>query len=169
MARIDLIGEDVEPDAEARSVAEELIRTRGEVSRPFQILLHAPTLAERVGELGHRVRTGSSLGDADRELVTLATGSAVGCDFIWQDHVEPARASGLSDETLDGLRRRRSLGARETTLVAFVDELCRSGAVSGPTFEAAGRLLDTRELVELSTTVGYYTMLARVMGAFEAC
>jgi hypothetical protein len=30
-------------------------------------------------------------------------------------------------------------------------------------------LLGTRGVVELAVTVGYYTMLARVMGAFEAC
>lgn len=169
MARIDLITRDAEPGPEARAVAEELVRTRGEVSRPFQILLHAPALAARVGDLGHLVRTGSTLSDADRELLTLATASAVGCDFVWEDHVEAARAASLSDETLARIRSRHPLGARGATLVAFVDELCGTGAVSTPTFEAARALLGTRGLVEATATVGYYTMLARIMGAFAAC
>jgi 4-carboxymuconolactone decarboxylase len=169
MARIDLITRDVAAGPEARAVSDELVRTRGEVSRPFQILLHAPALAARVGDLGHLVRTGSTLSEGDRELVTLATASAVGCDFIWEDHVEAARAAGVSDETLAALRSRRPVGGRGATLVAFVDELCGTETVSTPTFEAARTLLDTRGLVEATATVGYYTMLARVMGAFAAC
>jgi 4-carboxymuconolactone decarboxylase len=169
MARIDLITRDAEPGPEARAVAEELVRTRGEVSRPFQILLHAPALAARVGDLGHLVRTGSTLSDADRELLTLATASAVGCDFVWDDHAEAARAAGLSEETLAELRSGRPIVGRWATLAAFVDELCRTGTVSTPTFEAARTLLGTRGLVEATATVGYYTMLARILGAFAAC
>ena len=45
--------------------------------RPFEVLLHSPSMAEAVAELGHVVRFGSHLADADRELVTLATGRAL--------------------------------------------------------------------------------------------
>lgn len=170
MSRIDLITAPTELPAGTRAVAERIVETRGEVSRPFQVLLHAPALAERVAELGHVVRSGSTLADADRELATLATGVAVGCGFVWTSHLESAATAGLSGQTIEALRGDRAgLGPREMTIAAFVEELCAEGTVSADSFAAAHELLGTPGLVELATTVGYYTMLARVMAAFDAC
>jgi 4-carboxymuconolactone decarboxylase len=170
MARIELItgGTDLIP--EARAVANRIVETRGEVTRPFQILLHSPSVAGPVAELGHVVRSGSSLADPDRELATLATGSAVRCDFVWTSHLAAASAAGIPADTIARLRQdRTSLGTREVAIVAFVDELCATNSVSPATFDRARDLLGVRGVVELALTVGYYTMLARVMGAFEAC
>ena len=170
MARIELITADTELTADAGSVAERIVETRGEITRPFQVILHSPWLAERVAELGHLVRSGSSLSDGDRELATLATGSATGCRFVWTSHLEAASAAGLSAETVASLGGDRvSLAPREATIVAFVDELSSTGKVSAETYAAAHDVLGTRAVVELALMVGYYTMLARVMGAVEAC
>ena len=170
MARIGLIASREELSGQARAVADRIVETRGEVTRPFQILLYAPAIAGLVAELGQHLRAGSGLEDADRELATLATGRALGCDFVWTSHLRSAETAGVSDRTIGALREGGSqTERREATLVAFVEELCADGAVSATTYAAAHGLLGTRGLVELATTVGYYTMLARVMGAFEAC
>jgi 4-carboxymuconolactone decarboxylase len=170
MPRIDLIDGDADVSADARAVVDRLVETRGEVSRPFQLLLHSPALAGHAAELGHAVRTGSALSDADRELATLATGIAVDCEFVWASHRSSAAAAGIAEETLDGLRSGRpSSDPRQTALMSFVDELCGTGTVSSATFGAARTLLGDRGVVDLSLTVGYYTMLARVMGALDAC
>jgi AhpD family alkylhydroperoxidase len=155
---------------DARAALDRIVESRGEFSRPFQLLLHSPGLAERVAELGHLVRFGSSLRDRDRELVTLATGRALGCAFVWESHIDAAAAAGVSAETIEILERDpASLGTRERVLVSFVDELCRSSTVSEETFDAVRALLEPPEIVELATTVGYYTMLVFVMGACDAC
>ena len=170
MTRIELITGDTELPADVRAVADRIVETRGQVTRPFQVLLHTPALAERVAELGRVVRSGSGLSDADRELVILAAGSALGCAFIRSSHLDAAAAAGLSVETIESLDGDHgSLRGREAPLAAFVDELCSAGVVSPDTYAAALDLLGTSGVVELALTVGYYTMLARVMGAFEAC
>jgi 4-carboxymuconolactone decarboxylase len=170
MARIDLITDSSDLPDEVRAIAERIVETRGAITRPFQVLLHAPALAEHVASLGHAVRSGSSLSDADREVATLAAGSALGCAFIRSSHLASASDAGLSADTiarLDG--DHASLDGREATVASFVDELCAIGTVSAPLYTAALDLLGPRGVVELALTVGYYTMLARVMGAFEAC
>jgi 4-carboxymuconolactone decarboxylase len=170
MARLNLIttAEDLAPDA--RLAAARIIESRGEISRPFQLLLHSPALAERVAELGQLVRFGSSLADGDRELVTLATGRALGCSFVWESHLGPAAEAGVASETVGLLQGNpSSLGVRERVLVSFVDELCRTGTVTDGTFDEARELLGTRGIVEVALTVGYYTMLGHVMGACDAC
>ena len=170
MTRVDLLGDDSDLAPEARTVADRIAESRGEVSRPFQLLLHSPAMAERVAELGHLVRFGSSLRDRDRELVTLATGRALGCAFVWESHLDAAASAGVPAETIETLERDPSnLGTRERVLVSFVDELCGSATVSEETFDAVRELLEPPEIVELATTVGYYTMLVFVIGACDAC
>lgn len=168
--RLDLLttAENLPPDA--RVAFDRIVESRGEVSRPFQLLLHSPALAERVAELGHQVRFGSSLRDRDRELVTLATGRALGCAFVWESHLDAAAAAGVAAETVEMLREDpASLGRREHVLVSFVDELCGTAMVSERTFDAVRELLEPPEIVELASTVGYYTMLVYVMGACDEC
>jgi 4-carboxymuconolactone decarboxylase len=170
IARVDLIAGSDDLTPEARTVVARLIESRGEVSRPFQLLLHSPALAGCVAELGHLVRSGSSLGDADRELVTLATGRAIGCAFVWDSHLDAAAAAGVSPDTIATLQRDPAgLGARERVLVSFVEQLCEGRTVANATFEAARELVGARAVVELSLTIGYYSMLGSVMGACDAC
>ena len=102
--------------------------------------------------------------------VTLATGRASGCAFVWESHLEAARAAGIQPETIAALERGGGgLGLREATLVSFVNELCETGAVSDETFHAAHDLVGTSGMVELALTVGYYTMLSYTMSACGAC
>jgi 4-carboxymuconolactone decarboxylase len=170
MARIELLTADEELSADVRAVADRIVETRGAITRPFQVLLHAPALAERVAELGRLVRAGTSLVDADRELATIATGVATGCGFVWTSHVGAAVAAGVPRPTIDAIGEGRlPEEPRDATLVAFSRELGTSGTVSADTFAIAHEILGTERLVELAATVGYYSMLARVMGAFEVC
>lgn len=170
MTRVDLLDDERDLTPEQRTVADRIAESRGDVSRPFQLLLHSPALAERVAELGHLVRSGSSVTDADRELVTLATGRAIGCSFVWESHLHAATVAGIPKETIATLQRDPGgLAERDRALVSFVDELCGSRTVSDATFEAVRQLLGVPAVVELALMVGYYTMLGSVMGACDAC
>lgn len=170
MSRIPLITEREQLDADGQAVFERIVESRGTLLRPFEVLLHAPAMADAVGSLGHVVRSESHLDHADRELVTLATGRVLGCVFVWESHLEAARAAGIEPGTIAALEDGGTgLGAREATLVSFVHELCETHAVSDETFRAAHDLVGTAAVVELALTVGYYTMLSTTMSAVEAC
>lgn len=170
MSRIPLITTRDELDADARAVFDRIVESRGTTLRPFEVLLHAPAMADKVAGLGHVVKFESHLTDADRELVTLATGRAHGCAFVWESHLESARAAGIEPDTIAALQGdKEGLGAREATLVSLVEELCQTSAVSDESFRAAHDLVGTSGMVELVLTIGYYTMLGYAMSAFEAC
>ena len=170
MDRIMMITTSDDLDADARSVHDRIVESRGEVSRPFQMLLHVPPMARAVAELGHVVRFGSHLADADRELVTLATGRALGCRVVWESHLAGAIGAGVTPGAIAALQGdRRGLDERGRALVAFVDELSGTNTVSDRSFGVVHELLDTPGTVELAVTIGYYTMLGRVMGAGRAC
>jgi 4-carboxymuconolactone decarboxylase len=170
MSRVPLVTARDGLDADGRAVFDRIVASRGALLRPFEVLLHAPALADAAAALGHVVRTGSGLRDADREVITLATGRALGCAFVWDSHLESARAAGLDPATIEAVEQGGAgLGTREATLVSFVRELCGTSAVSDVTFRAAHDLLGTAGVVEMSLTIGYYTMLGYTMGAVDAC
>jgi 4-carboxymuconolactone decarboxylase len=170
VSRIPLITVREELGADGRAVFDRIVQSRGTTLRPFEVLLHAPAMADKVAELGHVVRFESHLTDVDRELVTLATGRAHGCAFVWESHLESARAAGIGPDTIAALEGDAGgLGTREATLVSFVRELCETSSVSNERFRAAHDLVGTSGMVELVQTIGYYTMLGYTMSAFEAC
>jgi 4-carboxymuconolactone decarboxylase len=170
VSRIPLITTPEELDAGGRLVFERIVESRGTILRPFEVLLHSPAMADKVAELGGVVRSASHLADADRELVTMATGRAHGCAFVWESHLEAARKAGIETDTIAALQGDGSgLGVREAALVSLVNELCETSAVSVETFRAAHDLVGTAGMVELVLTVGYYTMLGYTMSAMEAC
>jgi 4-carboxymuconolactone decarboxylase len=170
MPRIPLITSRDALDVDAQDVFDQIVESRGEVSRPFGVLLHAPDVAKRISELGHVLRFESHLSSADRELVTLATGRAHGCAFVWESHLDAARAAGLEPDQLATLEDDGSaVAGRQRVLVSFANELCLGGSVSRETFDAAVELVGTAGVVELIVTIGYYTMLSYAMSACEAC
>jgi 4-carboxymuconolactone decarboxylase len=170
VSRVPLVTERERLDTDARAVFDRIVASRGTLLRPFEVLLHAPAMADAVAALGHVVRSGSHLDDRDRELITLATGQAQGCAFVWDSHLEAARTAGIGSDTIGALERGgTSSDAREIALVSFVRELCGTGSVSDETFRAVHGLLGTSGVVEMTLTVGYYTMLGYTMGAVEAC
>jgi len=170
VSRVPLITSRDELDEDGRIVFDRIVESRGAMLRPFEVLLHAPAMADNVAALGHVVRFESRLTDADRELVTLVTGRAQRCAFVWESHLEAARAAGIGPNTIAALEGDGSgLGARETTLVSFVNELCETSSVSDERFRAVHDLLGPSATVELVLTVGYYTMMGYVMSACGAC
>lgn len=170
MSRMPLITSRDELDADGRLVFDRIVESRGAILRPYQVLLHTPAMADKVAALGHVVRFESHLTDADRELVTLATGRAHGCAFVWDSHLEAARAAGIEPAVIAALAGDGgALGAREATFVSFVNELCETSSITDETFRAAHDLVGTSGMVELALTVGYYTMLGYAMSACGAC
>jgi 4-carboxymuconolactone decarboxylase len=170
MTRIPLIRDRSGLDAATSDTFDWIVESRGGMLRPFEILLHVPALAQPIAELGHVVRYGSGLDDADRELAILATGKAHGCAFVWDSHVEVARTAGVSEGAISAL----AVGedpppGRERSLVAFVRALVASSAVDDETYRAAAELLGAAGVIELAATTGYYTILSYAMSVADAC
>jgi 4-carboxymuconolactone decarboxylase len=170
MTRIELIASREGLDEETAAVFDWVVESRGEMLRPFEVLLHVPALAQPVAELGHVVRYESRLDPADRELAILATGKAHGCAFVWDSHLDHARRAGVREEAISVLADGPGeLSSREQALVGFARSLVAGSAVDDETYEAASDLLGPSGVVELATIIGYYTMLGYAMSVAAAC
>src|SRR5579862_5191649 len=93
--------------AEVRELYDELASQRnGLVDGFYRVLLHYPALARRVASLGQFIRfEDRALSDKVREALIMATAQQIGADFVWSKHVEPSKVAGISDLTLDAIRR----------------------------------------------------------------
>jgi 4-carboxymuconolactone decarboxylase len=172
LARVPLIDDSTEGlDPAQRRLVDAIVATRGAMIRPFEVLAHTPVLGKAVAEVGALLRYGSSLDDHDRELLILATGTAHGCAFVWDSHVDLARAAGVRAAVLDWLRDggRPDLTDREELIVGTARELAEASTVSASRFSRLQGAFGDAGAIELVTTVGYYTMLAYVMRATDAC
>lgn len=151
-------------------VFDAIVASRGSMIRPYEVLLHAPGLAQPAGALGAQIRYHGALSDYDRELAIITTARTHNCRFEWDSHVEIAREAGVPHEVVRAVADRTTeLPEREGIIVGFVRELCAESTVSDETFQAIESLLGTEHVVELSALVGYYTMLAFVMNTAGAC
>lgn len=171
MARVRLITDrDQDLSPEQIETFDWVVESRGRMIRPFEVLLHSPQVARHVAELGAKLRFDSSLLDHDRELVIIAAARIHGCTFEWDSHLPLARAAGVREEVIDYLLDGGgSLTDSESLFIGFVRELCAGSTVSPETFDRAKALLGESGVVELCATIGYYTLLAMVMGACDAC
>ncbi len=169
MARIPLITSVDGLDPTQTATFEWLLESRGEMLRPFEVLLHQPDLARAAGELGSTVRFSTSIPDTDRELVILATGLAHKCAYVWDSHLPLAEAAGVRPEAIAALTGDGELTPDEAELVALVTGLRQSSTAEDALFSSLQERYGTAGVIELTMTVGYYTMLGYTMSACGAC
>ena len=138
---------------------------------PIAVQLHVPEIAQRGEVLRAYLRAeGSTLPDNVAELAMLTTARELDCQFIWHAHAAAGRRSGLSDALVDSLRDKQdlpTLSAAESAVVNYGREFFRTRRVSQATFDAALAEFGERGLVELTNLMGYYSVLAFNLNAFE--
>ena len=170
MARIPLIQTKDELPAEHHAAFDLIAQSRGRVAGPFGILLHSPELAKRAAHLGAYIRFESALSGVHRELAILATARATDCRYEWAAHVPLAKKAGVRAEAIAAIRDRRApagLAPDEAEILAYVTQLLRAHRVDEATFGPLRARFGTQALVELTTTAGYYSMIACTLNAFD--
>ncbi|TYL35940.1 hypothetical protein CV102_25020 [Natronococcus pandeyae] len=167
--RVPMIRSRSDVDSDAEEAFEYIFQTRDHVKGPFCALLHSPDIATRVGKLGTYIRFESELAGWVRELAVLTTAREHRCAYEWAYHEPIARNEGVSETAVRIVRNRdpvKDLSEEAALVVRYARELIESNEISDSTFSRAQRHFSEQELVELTTTIGYYGMLASVIHAF---
>jgi 4-carboxymuconolactone decarboxylase len=142
----------------------------GSLAGPFNAMLHAPWVGGELQELGAALRTRGLLPARARELAVLAVAAHHRSGFEWWAHTRIAADAGVPDElveaVLSGAGPLPDDPVERAALVA-TRELLRTGDLDDGAWEAAHAVLGDAGLVELTTLVGYYELLARQMRVFR--
>lgn len=169
MARPSQLKRDELNEEQAR-IYDAILETRGSIAGPFGIWLHSPELADRAQSLGEFVRYRTCLEPRLSELAILVTARFWDCQVEWSLHEPFAVESGLSEEVIEAVRHGRDPRfAREDERAVFdyVSELLRKHVVPEGAFNAAREALGKTGVVELTGIVGYYSLVAQTLNAFQ--
>jgi 4-carboxymuconolactone decarboxylase len=142
----------------------------GGLTGPFNAMLYAPGVGHALQALGAAVRYRSELSDRVREIAILAVAVAWECDFEIYAHEAIARAAGVTEAEVKSLRMGGELlltDDLERASLAVVRALLLRADLDDAEYRAARDRLGESGLVELSTLVGYYTMLALQLRVFR--
>jgi alkylhydroperoxidase family enzyme len=160
MARIPLVDPDKAPP-ENRAALERLPKLD-----IFRMMAHAETAFRPLLRLGDAILSQQQLDPKLREFAILQAAQHTPGEYEWIQHVPIAKAAGATDAQIEALAR-ADVGADcfdelESLVVRFNQQALANTAVDADLFEAVGKRLSPREIVELLITLGYYAMLARL-------
>ena len=156
---------------ELRAIFDELPAPPGGVSTgPMSVLRHSPEMARRAIPLFEYARNESTLPDKVRELAMIVAARATDCVYIWHVHAPAARRAGVSDALVDAIRDGKPLppmAPDEAAVVNLGMEFFQTHRVSRENFQPAFEQFGAQGLVELTTLMGFYAMLAFNASAVE--
>jgi 4-carboxymuconolactone decarboxylase len=154
------------PRAAVRSFA--LTDRSGSLNGPFGLMLRVPKLGQPLQDLGAALRFRTSLGDRERELLTLRAAVVLESEFEWYAHERAGRESGLSEDELHALKAGSYVprDPAEAHLVGLADILLAHGEVDDATYADLAEALSVQQVLEVIILVGYYRTLAQMMRVF---
>lgn len=164
MARVPYVAKEDLPE-DQRHIYDEIAGSRGKVviGHGFRALLNSPEAAARVGALGAYLRFQSDIQAKIRELVILIVARELDCAYEWTHHQPLALKAGLPEVAIAAIREGKTLDGLlldEAEIARYVQQLLHDHSVKDDTFNAVLNQLGTKNLVDLTLIVGYYSMLA---------
>jgi len=163
-----------ELDAEQRAVYDALTDPPGRVRRapdgslegPFDAMLRAPRSGAALQSVGAALRYHSALPERVRELATLQVAAHHRAQFEWYAHAPLAAAAGLPAALVEAVRTGGPVEPEdeaERAAAVAVAQLLTTGDVDDEAWAAVVGALGEAGAVELTTLVGYYSLLAMQM------
>lgn len=132
----------------------------------FRMFSHAPDMTGPAIDLGMAV-LGSSLPVRLRELVVMAVAARTDCAYGVVQHRPIALDAGVTPDQLAAVVELRpeegKFDAVESALLTATEELMAQHTLTDATLGTLREHFTDRQVVELITTVGYYTMLAGLL------
>ncbi len=169
MARLPSITSKDQVAAKDRDTFDSIVASRGAVQGPFTMFLHSPEVAGRVADLGAYVRFEGSLDMKVRVLAAMTVAREFEAMYVWGAQTGGARKLGVLEEAIAAIRDNHSRGVRpeDAQIIDFTRQLSRRHRVDDATFKAMQSRFGNDELVQLTTAIGYYSLLSMTVNACE--
>jgi 4-carboxymuconolactone decarboxylase len=169
MARLKPIMSTDQVAAEHRETIAAIEKSHGSLQGPYSIISYAPELAGRLAHAGTRIRFESPLDPRAKNLAALTTAREFDCQYVWGAQSGAARRQGIPESTIDAIRAKTSEGipAEDAQIVEFTQRLIRDHRIDDATFAAMQQRFGDALLIELTCSIGYYSMAAMSLNAAE--
>ena len=169
MARVPYVKRERLNDQE-QPIFDQIEKTRGGVSNVFAALLNNPEATKVVTSLGEYIRYQSKLDPIIRETAILTTAKELQNSYEWAQHEPVAREIGVRDEVINSILSGKGpmgLPAKEGIFIQSAKELVKNGTLTSRTYQALEHLLGPQVTIDFLVTVGYYSMLSRLIRSLD--
>jgi 4-carboxymuconolactone decarboxylase len=169
MARLEKITRKEQVPAEHHRVFDAVVKSRGAVQGPFTMLMHCPPLAEHFVNIGGYIRFEGKLDHRVRVLAAMTVAREFEAEYVWGAQTGQARKQKVPESTITAIRERHSRGMppEDAQIVDFTRDLINKHRVSDATMKAIVDRFGKEQTIELTGTIGYYSMLAMSANACE--
>ena len=170
MARLILPPEEELTPEQRAACAEAASGLRGRVPAPMVAWLRNPELARRAQKLGELLRYQTTLEPCLSELAILVCARHWTSHYEWTVHKREGLKTGIDPEAVAAIAARRKpvlRDAREQAVCDAASTLLATGRLPAALHARATEALGERGLVELVGILGYYSLVALTLNAFE--
>jgi 4-carboxymuconolactone decarboxylase len=169
MARITPITSREQVAPEHQGTVDAIVASHGPLQGPYTMFLYCPELAGRLAHAGTYIRFESKIDERSRNLAALTTAREFDCEYVWGAQAAAARRRGIPDSTIDAVRAKGTQGIppEDAQIVEFTQRIIREHRVDDATVDALRKRFGDLQLVELTSTIGYYSMVAMTLNTFQ--
>ncbi|HSZ21031.1 MAG TPA: carboxymuconolactone decarboxylase family protein [Candidatus Acidoferrum sp.] len=149
-----------------------LFDARGPVDSfgPGGIRLYSLPVAEHMEGVNDFLRHKSGLDPRLVELAILVTARESDCEYVWTAHEPQALKAGLSQETIDAVKYRKStegLAEKDAVIITLGREVLGKHHVSSDVAAHALNLFGKQGLVNIVSLIGDYASTTILLNAFD--
>ncbi len=169
MARVSIPSRD-RINGKLKDVFQSMEERGGQVLNVYKVMAHCPKVGREFLRLGNAILFKGSLPPKLRELAILRVGDLAEATYEWTQHVPIGIMAGLTEEQIKKLHQWKDsslFNGQERAVLQYTDEVAQNIRVSEKTFKAVRDFLTEEQVVELTTTIGYYGMVSRILEALE--
>ena len=135
----------------------------------FKTLANHPDLGRRWMVFANHILGKSTLDVRERELAILRIGYLCQAGYEWGQHVQIARAAGMSDEEILSAKTgpgTPGISELDRLLLQATDELHSDAHVADSTWQGLEQHLSRQQLMDLVFTVGQYNLVSMALNSF---
>ena len=169
MARVSIPSKEQVGD-ELKGVFQNMEQRGSQVLNVYKVMAHCPRVGRVFLRLGNAILFNGSLPPKLRELAILRVGDLAEATYEWTQHVPIGIMAGLTDQQIKAMHQWKDsplFSNQERAILQYTDEVAQNIRVSEETFKAVRDFLTEEQVVELTTTIGYYGMVSRILEALE--
>lgn len=165
MSRISKVEKDI-ASPEVVQLYDKIERNGARIVNLYKVLSHNPGLLQAILKLGNTILSKTQLSPKLRELAILRIAVLTGSEYEWDQHVGVALEVGLSTDQTESTKHWEDSGDfddLERIVLRYTDEVAQYIQVRDETFKLLREYLSEQEVLELTVSIGYWGMLARVL------
>lgn len=145
-------------------------RGKGTMGGPFGVMLHAPAFGDLAQKLGAHCRYNTAIPQRLSEFAILVVARLWRSQYEFWIHAPIAEKAGVPRHTIADLRagrRPRRMSKAEAGIHDFILELHKTRRVSPRNYARLHGLFGDAGMVEFVGILGYYTLVAMSLNAFN--